>query len=161
MEIWKDIPDTEKLYCISNYGRVKAKKRIVNRRKKGALIIKEHIVKGSIDSEGYKRHTCSIRGKKVFFKCHQMVALLFIGKRKENKVVNHKDYNKLNNRVDNLEYVSIRENVCHGKNKGKNSSMYVGVRKQHNRLKYSSEIHYNGKYIFLGSYDTEEEAAEA
>jgi hypothetical protein len=49
---------------------------------------------------------------------HQLVALFYLGERNENLVVNHKDGNKLNNKIENLEYVTIAENIKHAVKNG-------------------------------------------
>ena len=75
--------------------------------------------------------------------------------------VNHKDSNKLNNNIDNLEYVTNRENVTHYLKNIKKSSSFVGVYFRKDTKKWSAEIKNKGKRYRLGCFKTEFEAAEA
>lgn len=104
-EIWKDIPDFEKLYQISNLGRV--------RRKKDNYIFKENK-----NSGGYRVVTLTKNKKDYSVSVHRIVANVFIKKIKGKNFINHIDGNKMNNRVDNLEWCTQSENMYHAyKNK--------------------------------------------
>jgi hypothetical protein len=61
------------------------------------------------NNDGYLR--CKINN--ISTKIHQIITNHFLGTRPAGLTVNHKDGNKLNNRIENLEYVSIRENTLH------------------------------------------------
>ena len=68
---------------------------------------------------GYKRVTLFIHGKRHIYRVHRMVALTFLNCNDSNKIeVNHKDGNKSNNNVENLEWVSNAENISHAKMNG-------------------------------------------
>lgn len=112
----------------------------------------------STNNAGYKQVT--IEGKSL--RCHRAVALAWIGIPEDpNSVVNHKNPNKKNNHVDNLEWVSNRENVSAGfllKNK---SSKYIGVCWNKNRSKWVAGAKVDGKKKFLGYHLTEELARQA
>lgn len=101
-EVWKDIPGFEGEYQISNMGKVKSFSRYQEGR-----ILKPWLTKGNGKS-GY--YYISL-GRKHRQLVHRLVALTFLIK--NNQTVNHKDGNKLNNRVDNLEWVSYSENNKH------------------------------------------------
>jgi len=73
-----------------------------------------------------------------------------------NMVIHHRDENTTNNRIDNLEQVTHRRNN-NLKNR-KRSSQYAGVHFRRSTGKYVAQISINGKKIYLGQYDTEEEA---
>jgi hypothetical protein len=62
-----------------------------------------------LNPSGYLRAKMNNKGVQI----HQLVALFYLGKRKDGMCVNHKDGNKLNNRPSNLEYVTIAENIKH------------------------------------------------
>ena len=99
-EVWQDIKGFEGLYAISNKGNVKSLK--------SGKILKPY------DNGGYYRITLSKGGKSKRFLVHVLVATHFIGDKPfENAQVNHKDLNKYNNCVTNLEWVSPSENVRH------------------------------------------------
>ena len=71
------------------------------------------ILSGSVGENGYKYFRLSQGGKKKMFYCHRLVAEAFIPNSKNLPVVNHKDGNKLNNNVENLEWVTYNENTEH------------------------------------------------
>lgn len=104
-EIWKDIPEYEGLYQISNYGRVKS----LNYRRMN----KENILKPRVDKKGYIHYALKKNKMTKEYKAHRLVALMFIPNPCNKKQVNHKDFNKQNNFVDNLEWCTNGENQKH------------------------------------------------
>lgn len=103
-EEWKDIPGYEKEYQVSNYGKILSKKR------KGA---KEKILKGEIDEDGYIRVALTKNGKTRKFKAHRLVLMAFDNTDNFNLQVNHKDGNKKNNYIENLEWCTPSYNTIH------------------------------------------------
>ena len=76
-------------------------------------------LKGSITQNGYKYFRFSINGQKYRIYAHRLVAEYFIPNKNLNQpIVNHKDGNKLNNDVKNLEWVSFSENAAHAHSTG-------------------------------------------
>ena len=104
-EIWKPIKGYEGLYEVSNLGRVKSLKRWHHPR--------ENILKNWFTTDGYCATTLSKNSKYKHIRTHRIVAQTFIPKEMNKEEVNHKDGNKLNNCVDNLEWVSSSENQKH------------------------------------------------
>ena len=117
-EIWKDIPGYEGLYQISNLGNVKSLPRKVNKRK-----CEEIIKVPTISNKGYYRISLCKNGKIKYYAIHRLVAEAFISNHNNLPCVNHKDCNKQNNNVDNLEWCTYSYN-----------NMY----KNHNLKKYIS-----------------------
>ena len=154
---YKDIPNFEGLYKVSNTGRIKALTRIVKMPKGGVKKIKEHYPKLSITKKGYLKVMLTDKNgiRKGFF-VHRLVAKCFIYK--SNLQVNHKDKNKQNNNVSNLEYVTNRENVIHSIDKTNTSSKYIGVTKKRNKWQCQKMI--NGKRTYLGMFETQEQARD-
>lgn len=105
-EAWKDIVGYEGKYQVSNLGRVKSFKHR-----------KPHIMVGSVSHDGYQLVLLSSGGKNIGKSVHRLVAQAFLSNPNNYPVVNHKDGNKLNNIVDNLEWCTYSENILH--------SMYV------------------------------------
>lgn len=158
MEIWKDVIGYEELYEISNLGNIKSLAREVNNR--GTLVIlKERILKPSKNNGGYLAvclsKECKIKTKSI----HQMVAESFLNHvpNGKNLVVNHKNFIRTDNRVENLEIVTFRENT--NKKHLKSSSKHTGVCKFRN--KWMANIRINGKLKYLGLFLNEIEASEA
>ena len=108
-EQWK--PFAEGNYEASNHGRVR-------RRTPGKKTWAGRMLKLNIGGMGYHRVGPSIDGKNVLMYVHHIVAQLFIGPCPVGKEINHIDGNKLNNRVDNLEYVTHKENMRHARDMG-------------------------------------------
>lgn len=100
MEIWKDIKGYEGLYQISNYGRVKS--------------LKKNIIMKPFNNNGYLRINLYKNGKSKKYLIHILVAEHFISEKPfKDAEINHKDLNKKNNHVDNLEWVNPSKNVKH------------------------------------------------
>jgi len=104
-EIWKDIPNYEGLYQMSNLGRVKSLK-----------FGKEKIIKPQENSRGYIQVGLCKEGERKFFKVHRLVMLLFVGA--SDLQVNHINGIKTDNRLENLEYCTGSQNMKHAFNTG-------------------------------------------
>ena len=103
-EIWKDIKDYEGLYQISNLGNVKS----LIRSSTNAIIMKP-----KLSTSGYYSVMLYKDGTHKTFYVHRLAALSFIPNPDNKPQVNHKDGNKLNNTLENLEWVTISENQKH------------------------------------------------
>lgn len=92
------------------------------------------------------------------FNIHQLVSIVFLGHNNcgYKLVVNHKDLNKQNNHVDNLEIVTQRENA--NRKHCKSSSQYVGVHWHKVAQKWIARIVINGKLKYLGCFTNEYDA---
>ena len=121
-EIWKDIKGYECLYQVSNFGRVKSIERYVNTHGGSKRIVPEKIMKQVIDNTGY--YTVSLWKNNTHIRphVHRLVIETFIPNLYKKSQVNHKDGNKLNNNVDNLEWCTPQENGIHAYDNGLNLS---------------------------------------
>lgn len=97
--IWAPVIDYEGIYEVSNYGEV--------RKVDGTMM------NGNINSYGYRVVSLTKNGRKKDKKVHRLVALAFIPTISGKDFVNHKDGDKLNNYVENLEWVTRGENNRH------------------------------------------------
>lgn len=115
VEEWRDVVGHEGCYQVSNKGRVKSLAKIVNSRF-GQRRVPERILKPSVCGKGYLRLSLrndNWRTKKNYL-VHRLVAFAFLEcLDTRRKHVNHKDGCKLNNKVDNLEWVTNQENMDH------------------------------------------------
>ena len=111
-EIWKDIVGYEGLYQVSNLGNVKRLKGYKGRGK--GYIVEEHLIQPSINSRGYQNVILCKNGKTKTFTMHRLVAIAFLDNSEKLPQVNHKDENKLNNCVDNLEWCDSQYNNNYG-----------------------------------------------
>jgi hypothetical protein len=111
-ECWEPIRDYEGIYEVSNCGRVRSLDRKVQYRdevrKKSGRVLKENTING-----GYKQVTLQKDGKRKSVLVHRLVAEMFIENFSGLPQVNHKDGDKTNNSVENLEWCSAKENMIH------------------------------------------------
>ncbi|AMW61728.1 HNH endonuclease [Bacillus phage Juglone] len=118
MEVWKQVKGYEGLYLVSNKGRVKGEDRLaVHDPIKGTMRqCKGKIMKQKETSEGYLEITLSNDNVRKTVRVHRLVAEAFIHNDNEvdNVLINHKDENKSNNVVENLEWCSSIQNNTHG-----------------------------------------------
>lgn len=121
-EIWKDIKEYEGLYQVSNLGNVKSLKRYVNTNGGAKRLVKEKILKPIIDNTNY--YVVSLWKNNVCQRAHihRLVVETFISNIYHKPYVNHKDGNKLNNNVNNLEWCTPKENNLHAYTIGLNPS---------------------------------------
>ena len=106
-ERWKDIKDYEGLYQVSDLGRVKSLPR-------NGTIKKSRILSKCYDKNGYQIVSLSKNGIHKTFKVHRLVAETFIPNIDNLSQINHKDENKQNNNVNNLEWCDVTYNINYG-----------------------------------------------
>lgn len=135
MEVWKDVKDYEGLYQVSNLGNVKSLERYAhtsNTRYNKHRLLRERILKPGKNKDGYSvvvlRKDC--KGKSYYI--HRLVAEAFLPNPHNLPEINHKDENKENNHVDNLEWCTHIYNGNYGT---------INIRKRNQRLgfKHSEE----------------------
>jgi len=159
-EIWKDIPNYEGLYQVSNLGRVKSLGRIVIRGRKSKQYKKENILKYRYSGREFNKYVSVAlfkNGKRSDKKVHQLMAVAFLNHKPDGHkiVVDHINNIPNDNRLENLQLITNRENLSKDKN---GSSKYVGVRWDKERNKWASQICINGKQKFLGRFKEEIDA---
>ncbi|RDU21928.1 NUMOD4 domain-containing protein [Anaerosacchariphilus polymeriproducens] len=113
MEIWKDIEGYKGSYQVSNIGRIKSLKRVIMRSDGKEQTIKERILKPLVHTNGYLLVALYDNGKQKNMLIHRLVALTFIDNQENKQEVNHKDGNKTNNHINNLEWNTSSENKQH------------------------------------------------
>ena len=114
-EIWKDIKGFENYYQVSNLGRVKSKFRIIERIDGKNIRKEEKILNPYTSKKGYLMVDLSVYGKRVrkTIAVHRLVAIAFISNIENKPQINHIDGDKTNNRIDNLEWCTNKENQHH------------------------------------------------
>lgn len=111
-EEWRDIKRYEGYYKVSNLGRVKSLTRVKIRKNGSPMPVKERILRLATRGNGYKTITLRKDTYKTHL-VHRLVGIAFL-KRNENLTqINHKDCNKSNNHISNLEWVTPKENSQH------------------------------------------------
>ena len=156
-EIWKDVKGYKGLYQASDLGNIKSLSRYVNHRC-GKKIIKERILKPIVNHYGYLFVNLFKKGIKKTITVHQLVAIAFLNHTPNGHklVCNHINFNKQDNRVENLEIVTNRENT--NKKHLKSTSKYTGVSWDKPLKKWAAYIHINIKKVHLGYYTNEYDA---
>jgi hypothetical protein len=162
-EIWKEIPNYEGLYQVSNFGNVKSLERYV-KGKVGDRLQKENILSkrlvGNLGNQYYAVTLCNNKDRKQI-KVSVLVAMAFLNHTPNGYVgftVDHIDNNPLNNNVNNLQVITKRENSSKDR---KGVSKYTGVTFNKKSNKWRSQIWIDGKNKTLGSFDDELEAHRA
>lgn len=130
----KDIPGYEGFYVASEDGTIYGVERVINNGT-GVRKINIRVIKGGIYI-GYRRMCLTKnRGKRNFF-AHRLIALTFIPNPENKPQVNHKDGDKLNNSVSNLEW-------CTGSENEKHSYDVLGKKMKFNQARRDALVKYN------------------
>lgn len=132
---WKTVAEYDK-YEVNIFGEIRHKKR-------------KHILTPRKNSSGYGYVAFNINGQRKNFAIHRIVANAFISNPNGYTEINHKDYNRLNNCVDNLEWVSSSQNKQHA---------YLKVENHISRGKSVNQYDKNGN--FIKTFDTVSAAAK-
>ena len=119
MERWKPIPGFESRFLVSDKGNVMS----VNYRNYG----RQRLLHKSFNRCGYEVVCLYFKGKPYVKLVHRLVALAFIPNPKGLPVINHLNENKADNRVENLEWSSIRDNINYG-TRNERMAATIGIR---------------------------------
>ena len=150
MEIYKDIEGYEDHYQISNQGNVRSLKHG-----------KSKILSSNKDGRGYlKVNLCKNNVRKIRT-IHHLVSMSFLGFKPDGtlkKIVDHINNDKTDNRLENLQLISQRENASKDKI---GSSIYTGVCFHKQSKKWEACINVNNRLKYLGLYSNEIDASNA
>ena len=136
MEEWKDIKGYKGLYKISNTGKVKS-------------VTTDRIKKLQINNSGYLYTVLWKNGEQRIKLIHRLVAESFIENSDNLPMVNHKDENKKNNNVDNLEWCTHKYNCNYG-NRNKRVATKLGIpvlAQKDNSYMYFNSIREASRYL--------------
>jgi len=141
-EIWKPIKEYEGLYEVSNIGRIKSLKR-----KNGfGSRLKDRIIRPSKSHNGWKIQLCKNFNKK-WFAVHRLVSIAFIPNPFNKPCINHKDGDRGNNKVINLEWVTYKENDNHARRLGLTGGEKTNTAKLTNdQVKKIREFYQKGRF---------------
>lgn len=174
-EEWRPIQLFDGRYEVSSLGRIRSQ----NYNRKGQILKQTPNHKNKYMQCHFSYYDPITKKTKTTVKdVHRLVALAFIPNPENKPCVNHIDFNKQNNRVDNLEWTTYKENIWHSKNAGhydipaikdgtwlgkkvSTKSKYRYVYWDTKRNKWKASLKYKGKTYNVGRYDDEIEAAKA
>ena len=122
-EIWRDIPEFNGLYQASNLGRVKSLNRFKKGKNDSLASVKERILKPSIYHRGYYQVGLYKNSKVRYYLVHRLVWITFNGLIPQGMQVNHINEVKTDNRLENLNLMTPKENVNYG----------TGIERSHNK----------------------------
>ena len=153
IEEWRDVPDYQGIYKVSDLGRVKS---LSNNKKK-----KEKILSPYFSDGGYLCIYLFKIGKRNRFRIHKLVPIVFLGHIPcgYELVINHKNFIRTDNRKLNLEIITQRENG--NKKHLISTSQYTGVYWNKKDKKWRSQITINRKVKHLGNFINEIDAHNA
>ena len=141
IEEWRPIEGYEGLYEVSSYGRVRS----LDRYDSNNHFLKGRILKLCADKDGYLNVGLCLGNKEKKYKVHRLVVEAFIPNPDNLPQVNHKDEDKTNNRVENLEMCNAKYNSNYGsrKDRVRNSRIkngtYTGLSREEYLKKYYQE----------------------
>lgn len=113
-EIWKPVVGYEHQYEVSNHGRVKSCKRYRKGKKGAPTLVRERLLVQTVDHSGYMKVGLSADNHSKNHSVHRLVGEAFIPNPHGLEQINHKDENKKNNHVSNLEWCTNEYNSTYG-----------------------------------------------
>lgn len=142
IEEWRPIEGYEGIYEVSSYGRVRSLDRYVRCKSKSYRLKKGSILSPAKDKNGYLKVVLSCNRKCNTINVHRLVAQAFIPNPDNLPEVNHKDEDKTNNSVDNLEWCNHSYNINYGTRKERErdtkmkNGWWTGLSEKEYRKKY-------------------------
>ena len=142
IEEWRPVVGYEGLYEVSNTGRVRSLDMYVKSRYGNYRLHKGKVLSPAKDKNGYLKVNLCYNGKDKIIRVHRLVTEAFIPNPDNLPEVNHKDEDKTNNRVENLEWCDRSYNINYGTRKDKvrdtkiKNGCWTGLSKEEYKKKY-------------------------
>lgn len=157
--IWKDVPGYEGNYIISSDGIIMSTRCKHGARKKNRLV-SQSLVGGFHDTFywGVNLYKDNILKR---YLVHRLLALTFIPNPDNKPHVNHIDFDRVNNTLSNLEWVTRRENLSHYFKSKSNKPIGASYTRSHRGKKWAAKLSVLNRTITLGYFDSQEDAGAA
>lgn len=123
-EIWKDIKGFEGLYQVSNLGRVKSVDRYIETKNGKKQHWNEKLIASCDNGKGYKAVYLRKNGKNYMKYVHRLVGESFLGNIKSYDI-NHKDFDRSNNKLSNLVITTRLENIQYSRDNGRYKNAFL------------------------------------
>ena len=161
MEIWKDVDDYYGILQVSNMGQVRTLDHYVKHKRPGSKKhIKSKVHKLLIGNSGYAYFMLTLNGHTKHLQIHRLVAKAFIPNPENKPQVNHINADKLDNRVENLEWCTPSENMRHAYATGRIPLDKIGKKGNLNNSAKAVDV-YTLEGVFINHFDTMKDAAQA
>jgi hypothetical protein len=163
--IWKEVPGFGNLFEASSEGDIRVKQRTIEQNlgngKMYLRTIKAKELKQRADKKGYKYVDLCFNSSQITRQVHRLVAAAFYGK--SDLEVDHLDFTPSNNNVDNLEYVSRKENGDRKHNRMWKKGPIKKIRGVYPTKsgKWRAQIGFKSKLYSLGTYENQIDAVKA
>lgn len=165
-ETWEQVPGYEGYYEASSLGKIRSVDRLLTLNNGSCVFYESVILSPKIDKGGYAIVVLSKEGKRIDAKVHRVVASAFLGLRLHIKkcnrhsiTVDHKNNIKLDNRVGNLQLMSLSMNSS--KLNKESPSNLIGGYEDKNNSTWVAQVKYNRKSFHIGRFKTQRESSEA
>lgn len=156
-EIWKDVVGYEGKYQVSNIGNVQSLKSRWGERSIPHVMVPQLSGAGT-EQIKYLRVLLTKNGQSKKILVHRLVASAFVTNHDNKPHVNHIDGNRLNNRIENLEWCTHRENMSHARNRpGLTGTKFMGPPRK-GKKRWAARIKIKSKQYHLGYFTTQHEA---
>lgn len=151
-EIWKDIKEYEGIYQISNFGRVKRLDSVIATKHRSGKLVnvlkQERFLIPTDNGHNYLIVGLSKNNKRKNYYVHRLVAEAFISNPQNKTQVNHKNGDKSNNNIENLEWVTAQENMIHSSKVLKTKYNLTGLNASREKQKRKVDMFdVNGNFI--------------
>jgi hypothetical protein len=147
-EIWKMVSGYEGLYEVSSYGRLKSCNKTVKGPHNSTQIRKGRILKLRPSSNGYAMPVLYRNNMFTGFALHRLVITHFKKNTDNKPIINHKNGNKTDNHIGNLEYVTYSENIKHAYDNGlRKSSFSEMIGAKHHAARVIIQLDKSGNFI--------------
>ena len=162
-EVWEDIKAYEGSHQISNLGRVRSLERRIFRSDGQTRLLKNKMLSLSLNKTGYLKITINKNSVLKTHIIHHLVWDHFGHKERDRHriQIDHINENKTDNRIENLQLLTNRENCSKGYKNKLTTSKYTGVSYYKRTDKWHARIYHQGIKIHLGFFDLEIDAAQA